>query len=66
MKKVSNDKSSTLIATLTKIIGIVFFIVSVCLVIFGQKDIGYFGLGMMLFGLAGILLLLYLYNKKFQ
>ncbi len=42
------------------------FIVSMVLIIAGQKNIGPVGLLVMLLGLGGILLLLYLYNKKYQ
>lgn len=42
------------------------FIVSMVLITSGQRDIGPVGLIIMLIGLAGILLLLYLYNKKYQ
>lgn len=42
------------------------FIVSMALIVVGQRRIGPAGLLIMLIGLAGILLLLYLYNKKFQ
>lgn len=42
------------------------FIVSMALIVSGQRNIGPAGLLGMLIGLAGILLLLYLYNKKFQ
>jgi hypothetical protein len=41
-------------------------VVCVGLVIIGQKNISYQGLFTMLAGLGGILLLLYLYNRKFQ
>ncbi len=42
------------------------FIVSMALIITGQRNIGPIGLLIMIIGLAGILSLLYLYNKKFQ
>lgn len=44
----------------------IIFIVSMVLITSGQRDIGPGGLIIMLIGLAGILLLLYLYNKKYQ
>lgn len=37
----------------------------VALVILGQKEIGMAGSGMMMAGLAGLLCLLYGYNKKY-
>lgn len=42
------------------------FIVSIVLIVTGQRNIGPAGLLTMLVGLAGILVLLYLYNKKYQ
>lgn len=48
------------------IIAIVAFVVSFALVCIGQSQIGYAGLAMELVGLAGLLVLLYLYNKKYK
>lgn len=48
------------------LIKIVIFIVSLGLIIVGQRNIGYPGLGMMMVGLVGILSLLYVYNKAHQ
>lgn len=42
------------------------FIVSMTLIVTGQRNIGPGGLVTMLVGLLGILALLYLYNKKYQ
>ncbi|MFG6369055.1 MAG: hypothetical protein K1W16_11635 [Lachnospiraceae bacterium] len=42
------------------------FIISIILIVTGQRNIGPTGLLTMLVGLAGILVLLYLYNKKYQ
>lgn len=41
-----------------------FLCVFVALIIIGQKNIGYAGLGMMMVGLIGILGLLFVYNNK--
>ena len=41
-------------------------VVCIILVIIGQKNISYQGLFTMLAGLGGILLLLYLYNRKYK
>ncbi len=41
-------------------------VVCIVLVIIGQKNISYQGLLTMLAGLGGILLLLYLYNRKYK
>ena len=48
------------------IIAIIVFIASFGLVCFGQSQIGYAGLAMELVGLAGLLILLYLYNRKYK
>ncbi len=48
------------------IIKLVIFIGSVALVVIGQRNIGFQGLGTMMIGLVGILSLLYLYNKAHQ
>ncbi len=42
------------------------FLASITLIVTGQRNIGPAGLLTMLVGLAGILVLLYLYNKKYQ
>lgn len=47
------------------IYGIV-FIISVSLVVIGQKNIGPAGIGVMLLGLSGLLVLLGIYNKRYQ
>lgn len=44
--------------------GLVFFALCCYLVIDGQKRIGLPGIGQMLLGVAGILLSLWLYNRK--
>ncbi|MFE6168997.1 DUF6903 family protein [Viridibacillus arvi] len=44
---------------------IVIFITCLALIIVGQKTTGKFELGIMLVGLAGLLGLLYSYNRKF-
>ncbi|MDD2959391.1 MAG: hypothetical protein PHE06_11405 [Lachnospiraceae bacterium] len=46
------------------IICLIIFVVCMALVIGGQKNIGYPGLGCMLAGLAGLLILLGYYNHK--
>ena len=48
------------------IIAIIVFSASIGLVCFGQSQIGYAGLAMELVGLAGLLILLYLYNRKYK
>ena len=45
---------------------VVVFIVCLALVIMGQKNISAAGLGMELAGLAGLLVLLYLYNRRYK
>lgn len=47
------------------ILKFVVFFVCIVLVIIGQKNIGVQGLCTMIIGLAGLLVLLYQYNKKY-
>ncbi len=42
------------------------FCVCIALVIVGQKNIGLQGLGLELIGLAGLIILLGIYNKQYQ
>ena len=42
------------------------FVVSMALIVAGQRNIGPVGLLIMLAGLAGILVLMFLYNRNFQ
>ena len=53
-----------------KVLGIILkcicLVICVGLVIIGQKNVSYQGIGIMLAGLGGILLLLYLYNRKYK
>lgn len=44
----------------------ILFIVFMTMVIVGQRHIGYAGLSVQMIGLAGLLILLYLYNKKYR
>ena len=44
----------------------VIFVVCMTLVIVGQRNIEVSGLAMQMTGLVGILVLLYLYNRKYQ
>ena len=48
------------------IILFIIFIVCIALIVIGQKNIGATGLAMELIGLAGLLVLLYLYNRKYK
>ena len=51
---------------IVKIIGaLVAFIISIALVVLGQRNIGLDGLLVMLVGLTGLLVLLYLYNRGY-
>lgn len=50
----------------TRIVYLIVFVLSIVLIITGQRSIGPVGLVFMLIGLVGILFLLYLYNKKYQ
>ncbi|MCI8315602.1 MAG: hypothetical protein HFH74_11305 [Lachnospiraceae bacterium] len=49
-----------------RLLYLLIFIVSIVLIVTGQRNIGPAGLLTMLVGLAGILVLLYLYNRKYQ
>lgn len=49
-----------------KIINLIVFAVCIALIVTGQRNIGVSGLLTMLAGLTGLLLLLFLYNKKYQ
>lgn len=49
-----------------RILYLLVFIISMFLIMSGQRNIGPSGLLIMLIGLVGILLLLYLYNKNYQ
>ncbi len=49
-----------------RLLYLLIFIASIVLIIAGQRNIGPIGLLVMLVGLAGILILLFLYNKKYQ
>lgn len=44
----------------------IFFVVCIALVIIGQRNIGWNGLLMELAGLAGLILLLWLYNRQYK
>ncbi len=44
----------------------IFFCVCVALVVIGQRNIGPAGLGIMLLGLAGLIFLLWLYNRQYR
>ena len=48
------------------IILLIIFIVCIALIVVGQKNIGATELAMELIGLAGLLVLLYLYNRKYK
>lgn len=50
---------------ISKIIKIILFFVFIGLVIYGQKTVGKMYLGMELLGLAGLLGLLWDYNRKY-
>ncbi|MEG0664526.1 MAG: hypothetical protein RR483_05460 [Clostridia bacterium] len=48
-----------------KLIALICFILFMGLIIYGQSNKGIEGLGIMLIGLAGLLVMLYLYNRQF-
>jgi hypothetical protein len=45
------------------VLGLIVFLGCCALVVIGQKSISYAGLGLMMMGLCGIVLCLYLYNR---
>ena len=51
---------------LTRLLYLTVFVIGLALIVVVQRRIGAIGLLLMVMGLAGILLLLYLYNRKFQ
>ncbi|MCI9142817.1 MAG: hypothetical protein HFH87_09370 [Lachnospiraceae bacterium] len=51
---------------MSRILYTVIFLVCIALIAVGQRNIGPAGLLVMLVGLAGILFLLYLYNRRFR
>lgn len=42
------------------------FVISMALVIWGQRHVGPGGLGIMVLGLAGLIALLWFYNKQYR
>lgn len=58
-----NERTKGILKT---VLAVIFFIVCVALVVVGQRNIGLQGLLVMLLGLVGLILLLYLYNRKFK
>lgn len=48
------------------ILALIIFVACIALVIIGQRNIGLGGLGMELLGLAGLLFLLWLYNRRYR
>ena len=52
--------------TLRNVLMLIVFVVATALVIVGQKSIGAAGLGLMLLGLAILIGLLWVYNRKYK
>lgn len=48
------------------ILAAIVVVICIVLVVIGQKNIGYAGLGMEMLGLAGLLVLLGLYNHQYK
>ena len=48
------------------IILLAIFIISFALLFYGQKNVGYMGLTLELIGLAGLVSILYIYNKRYK
>lgn len=51
---------------ITGIVVLIVFVLCICLVVIGQRNIGPAGLLTMLAGLAGLVVLLWLYNRQFK
>lgn len=60
------ENNENMKSILVMLIKVVIFIISIALVMKGQRNIGFQGLTMMMIGLGGILGLLYVYNKAHQ
>ena len=58
-----NERTKGILKT---VLAAILFVVCVVLVVVGQRNVGLQGLLVMLLGLAGLILLLYLYNRKFK
>ena len=58
--------SDTIKKVLNIVLVIVIFIASICCVVIGQQHTGPVGLLVMILGLAGLLFLLWLYNRKYK
>ena len=58
-----NERTKSVLKT---VLAAIFFIICVALVVLGQKNVNPAGLLVMLLGLAGLILLLYLYNRQFK
>ena len=56
--------SETAKKIVTALVVLVVFIISLSLVVIGQKNVGAAGLGGMFLGLAGLVALLWFYNRK--
>ena len=48
------------------IVMLVIFVICIALVIIGQRNIGPSGLGLMILGLAGLVSLLWIYNRQYK
>lgn len=51
---------------LTVLFAVLIFVVSLILTVVGQRKVGPAGLGMMLVGLAGLIFLLWFYNRQYK
>lgn len=51
---------------ITRLFAIMVFVASIILTVVGQRKVGPEGLGMMLVGLAGLIFLLWFYNRQYK
>lgn len=52
--------------TITWVVAIVVFVASIILTVAGQRKVGPEGLAMMMAGLAGLIFLLWYYNRQYK
>lgn len=58
--------SETAKKVLMAVIILIIFVACLVLIVIGQRNVGPGGLGMMMGGLAGLVFLLWLYNRKYK
>ncbi|HKM23172.1 MAG TPA: hypothetical protein VJY11_00065 [Erysipelothrix sp.] len=59
-------EKSPILKVLLAIVYVIIFVVGLSMVVIGQRTVSYESLGIMCLGLAGLLFLVYTYNKKYN